>query len=195
MMLKKIGIVIALTFLTINTIGHTDVRYKIYPFESGVVKYEHSGMMKGTYIIYFDNWGLRQALYMKTQMDTPDNPFKMNHFTLIDGEWEYSIDMDTMTGMKIKNKPFETNVEKLENKDVHRRDIVKWFELMGGKKIGQEEILGKTCDIYETYDPKTGARLQASIWKKIDLHSKRIVGGPVNRRDDSHQVRDRYRYP
>jgi hypothetical protein len=139
---------------------------KRYQVESGIVHYttNHDAInMTGTEIVYFDNWGTREATFGKTEMNMAGMTQKTNTMNLWDGEWNYSVDIETNTGTKMKN-PMMENLGQGDAEELGKR-MLKAF---GGEKVGTEQFLGKMCDVYETRTIQS----KSWIWKGILLKSE-----------------------
>lgn len=46
----------------------TTVKFKRYGIKSGIVEYESTGSVTGTTILYFDDWGNKEAKFEKTEI-------------------------------------------------------------------------------------------------------------------------------
>ena len=125
-----------------------DSGMKRYEVESGIIHYTTSHEtigMKGTEVVYFDNWGMREGTFRKTETSMMGMKQKSNTMNLWDGEWNYSVDLETNTGTKMKN-PMIEGLSQRDAKEMGDR-MLKAF---GGEKVGTEEFLGKMCDVYVT---------------------------------------------
>jgi len=141
--------------------------YKRYPMKSGVIEYTFNGKdrvkkFEGKQIVYFDNWGMREATYKKseatstTTMRVSDmEPMQFtdrktsNTLNLIDGEWTYEVDLDSKIGRKTKKgigKEFSPQMD--ENNTGLMMEKIRMKS--GMRRVGSEEILGKMCEVWES---------------------------------------------
>ena len=101
---------------------------------------------------------------------------KENKLNIMDGDWMYGIDFDNKTGTKMKNPLLEELVEKSGSEDLMEFGE-KMMKQMGGKKIGQESILGKNCDIWEVKNLGT----KTWVWNYVTLKTEsKIMGQTIN---------------
>jgi len=123
-----------------------------YPFEAGIVKYESEVMGMNTVInVYFDNYGALESSISEVEMMGK----KMTAKSLVKDGYLYSLAMDQKSGTKVKvESDFATyrfNSELIESK--------------GGKKLGEEEILGKNCQIFSLTED--GVESKMWLWKNM----------------------------
>lgn len=148
--------------------------YKRYGVESGIIETELTGFQKGTETIYFDNWGMREAKYSHTIMTMAGNKREAKIFTLIDGEWIYNIDLDTNKGTKIKNPMIKSIAEQTGQKDFMQLGE-KVLEKMGATKVGTEEVLGRTCDVWAAQ----AMSMRLLVWKGIPFKTTINIGEQI----------------
>ena len=136
-----------------------------YPdLKSAIIKYKVSGMNKGTETVYIDNWGKREAIYKKFTTKMMGIDLERNFMTLIteNGKWVYNIDLNSKTAIRMDNKGFKA----LQGNSGSNMDVA-----IGAVKIGTEEILGKTCDVWKKSHPYS----MAWMWKGIALRKDQNV--------------------
>ncbi|MBC8553461.1 MAG: hypothetical protein H8D23_27920 [Candidatus Brocadiales bacterium] len=136
-----------------------------YPdLKSAIIKYKVSGMNKGTETVYIDNWGKREAIYKKFTTKMMGIDLERNFMTLIteNGKWVYNIDLNSKTAIRMDNKGFKA----LQGNSGSNMDVA-----IGAVKIGTEEILGKTCDVWKKSYPYS----MAWMWKGIALRKDQNV--------------------
>ena len=124
---------------------------KRYPkSKSGIIKYEISGLaIEGAEVVYYDDWGSREATYTKTTMDWGGVLVTKNALTFLEdnGRWINNVDLDSRTGIRMKNPRYKEDIgksrivlEKLaENKNMDA----------GGERREIEMIAGKPCIVWE----------------------------------------------
>ena len=145
---------------------------KRYGIKSGVVEYLITGSQEGTKTLYFDSWGMRQAEYTRSVLSFGGFTKAMNIVNIIDGEFQYMINMDQRSGTKTRN-PILKSIEQLKDQKGFNEFGEQMLLSMGANKIGTEEFLGKDCDVYEM--KSTGTKLW--VWKWVTLKSETKSGG------------------
>ncbi len=145
---------------------------KRYGIISGVVEYVISGSQEGTKTLYFDSWGMRQAEYTRSILSVGGFTKSLNLVNIIDGEYQYMINMDQNSGTKTRN-PILKSIEQLKNQKGFNEFGEQILLSMGANKIGTEEFLGKDCDVYEMKN--TGTKLW--VWEWLTLKSETKSGG------------------
>ncbi|RLD64140.1 MAG: hypothetical protein DRI95_10910 [Bacteroidetes bacterium] len=167
--MKKIYLLslIALFFFACNEGTSTDESVK-YPFESGIVKYENDVMgMKTTLTLYIKDYGDVECSVSEVELMGK----KMTMKSLIKDGYLYSLSIDQKSGTKMKiDQEFSTysfDTDMFEEK----------IDSLGGKKLGTEEILGKTCQIYSMM--QEGAEQKMWIWKNMLMKMSAEQNGMV----------------
>jgi hypothetical protein len=127
--------------------GQEAKRYKI---KSGIIEYKITGMQSGTEILYFDDWGRKEAKYTNTEISVMNIKQKQNQLGILDGNITYTIDLDRKTGTKM-DTPLMGDLSrgaKRQGKDM--TDVgMEMLKQMGGEKVGEEKVAGYLCEVYE----------------------------------------------
>ena len=139
---------------------------KRYGVKSGVIEYIISGSQEGTKTLYFDSWGMRQAEYTRSILTVGGFTKPINMVSIIDGEFQYNINMDQNSGTRTRN-PILRTMEQLKGQKSFNEIGEQMLLNMGANKIGSEDFLGKNCDVYEM--KSTGTKLW--IWEWLTLKS------------------------
>jgi hypothetical protein len=147
-------------------------KYKRYGIIKGAVEYQVSGTKTGKQILYFDDWGSKEAKIEISEMRMAGLIFKENKLTILDGEWTYNIDMDKKSGSKIKTPLLKELTAKSKTNDLTEVGE-KMLKQMGGKIIGQETVLGKKCDLWEV--KSLGTKMW--VWNYIPLKIETVMLG------------------
>ncbi|HQF41363.1 MAG TPA: hypothetical protein PK073_00530 [Ignavibacteriaceae bacterium] len=146
--------------------GSSDLQ-KRYGIKSAVVEYIITGSQEGTKTLYFDNWGMRQAEYTRSVLSVGGFSKPINIVNIIDGDYQYMINIDQNSGTKTRN-PILRSMDELKGQKGFNEFGEQMLLSMGANKIGKEEFLGKDCDIYDMRN--TGTKLW--VWKWITLKSE-----------------------
>jgi len=140
---------------------------KRYGVKSGIIEYDLSGVQEGTKTLYFDDWGMRQAEYTRSVISVSGYTKAVNLVTIIDGEYQYTINLDQKTGTKTRN-PIIKEMETLKYEKGFNEFGEQMILKMGAEKVGSENFLGKNCDVYEI--KKSNTKLW--VWNWITLKSE-----------------------
>jgi len=166
--MKKISILISLVVALVSCNGNSQNQLKRYEVKSGIVKYTTtiSGKILGSKItgsgtesLYFKNWG---ALELKEEESKQTTTMKFfgkekieNTSTHIikklDNGESYLADFKTKT--ITANRDLGMNMMKQSNKDAGEAGM-NMLESMGGKKVGDESVLGHNCEIWDVMGAK-----------------------------------------
>lgn len=182
LLLFSVTLIAAITFISCgdsekgdsnNTAKDSDSGFqKVFGLKSGVIEYVISGSQEGTKTLYFDNWGMKQAEYMRSILTVKGFTKPINKLSVIDGEFQYNINMDQNTGTRTRN-PILRTMEQLAGQKGFNEFGEQILLNMGANKIGSENFLGKDCDVYEMRN--TGTKLW--VWEWITLKSETKSGG------------------
>src|SRR5574338_244973 len=145
---------------------------KRYGIKSGVIEYLITGSQEGTKTLYFDNWGMRQAEYTRSVLSFGGFTKSLNLVSIIDGEYQYMINIDQNSGTKTRN-PILKSIEQLKDQKGFNEFGEQMLLSMGANKIGSDNFLGKDCDVYEMKN--TGSKLW--VWEWLTLKSETKSGG------------------
>ena len=132
--------------------------YKKYRFNSAIVKYDVKGHEEGTKTYYIDMGGYKVAEYKELRHKKETE----KETTIMIGADMIAIDYEDKSATKVHNplayllaNPDRDWEETAENILTH----------MGFRKVGQEEILGKNCDVWQH------ARMKIWVWDGLTLKS------------------------
>lgn len=140
---------------------------KRYGIKSGVIEYIITGSQEGTKTLYFDHWGMKQAEYTRSVLSVSGFTKPLNLVNIIDGEFQYMINIDQNSGTKTRN-PILNSIEDLKDQKGFNEFGEQMLLNDGFNKVGSEEFLGKDCDIYER--KSTGTK--AWVWEWLTLKSE-----------------------
>lgn len=140
-----------------TTVKNSDEGKK-YDIESGYVKYKMSMMGMETHVAqYFKDYGKMEATITEMEMMGQ----KMKTTSLRKDGYIYGYSAEQKQGTKVK----------LEETGATEGEMAKLDEEMilaqGGKKVANEEILGKECNVYEINTDTEKSKFW--IWKSLVL--------------------------
>ena len=176
--MKKVILLSLLLFLIAYSVACA-AETRRYAIKSGHVLYELTGNITGEKEVWFDDYGMK---YYEEENSTSTikmfgitNTEKEHTIMIMDGETFYDIDMLTKTGSKGTLPSMEQlqdmadEMTKAEQKQF-ADDIMNSF---GGKRLGTEKFLGKTCEVMEIMGMKSW------IYNGLTLKSEVEVMGIV----------------
>lgn len=150
------------------------VKDRKYGLKSAIIEYDVSGSQEGSRRLFFDNWGERQAEYSNTTITVGQFSKTANLLNITDGDWQYTINLDTKTGTKSQSQLKELKRD-LEGQQYFNELGEQFIIKMGGQNLGTEEFMGKECAVYEFRN----IGMKAWYWKWILLKSE-TRSGPIN---------------
>ncbi len=155
-------------------ITESDTGGKGKPLEvkSGIIEYTYSGDKTGKSTQYFDDYGMKSAVYVETNAQGEEN----KGWSVTLGEYQYMWDPSNPgQGMKTKNPMIKMLAESAG------KDIVSYmagmYEQMGMKESGPEMFQGKECTVFK------GNMGKVLIWKGIMMKTEMNLGTMVSRQE------------
>lgn len=139
---------------------------KPYGIKSAIIEYTYSGDKTGTGTLYFDDYGMKSAMYMETIMEGEESKGWVVAF----GDYQYMWDPDQPDdGMKMKN-PLLSWINEASNGD-YESFTEEAYKKMGMVKSGKETLLGKECDVIK------GDMGKVLVWNGIMMMMELKMGG------------------
>jgi len=147
----KIYTLILLSLL-ISIQGQTQDKVKKFTVKSGKIIYQYTGVNSGTKTIYFDDYGEKYYEHEKFVNETSifgqTSRTETNHLTIMVNDQFWNIDYInknyTRGTLAFYKETHEMYADKTDAEiQQMNEDIIASF---GGEKLGQEKILGRTCD-------------------------------------------------
>jgi hypothetical protein len=167
----------AVYVLTISAFGQ-EKSFKRYNLKSGVIRYEMTGMQTGTAVTYFDDYGMKEATYEHFVVDLYGEEQVFDNVSYLIGFWQYNLDKQNGIATKSKNRTLASLVE--DSEDGNLVMIGKeLFSSMGGKLSGEEEFMGRKCEIWELESMGT----KIWVWENIPLKTETELMGISIRRE------------
>jgi hypothetical protein len=146
------------TFLLISgeLLRAQEATLKPYGIKSGIIEYSYSGDKVGKGILYFDDYGLKSAMYT----DAVERGEKRKGWVLTSGDYQYMWDPERSSeGMKLKN-PIIDWINSASEGDLESFSE-SMYAKMGMQRSGSETLLGKECKVMK------GKMGKALVWNGI----------------------------
>lgn len=138
--MKKFAILIVYLLFILPKLSGQEVTLKPYGLKSGIIEYSYSGDRIGKGTLYFDDYGMKSAMYTDAVQDGE----KQKGWVVTFGDYQYMWDPDDPgEGMKLKN-PIITWISESSKGDVESFSE-SMYSKMGFKKAPDETFLGKQC--------------------------------------------------
>jgi hypothetical protein len=143
--MKNILLILAALLLLDNTpVKSQEVTLKPYGIKSGIIEYSYSGDKVGKGTLYFDDYGLKSAMYT----DAVEHGEKTKGWVVTSGDYQYMWDPERSTeGMKLKN-PIIDWIASASQGDIESF-TESIYEKMGMTKNGTETLEGKECKMFQ----------------------------------------------
>jgi len=117
---------------------------KPYGLKSGIIEYSYSGDKVGKGTLYFDDYGMKSAMYT----DAVEDGEKRKGWVVTYGDYQYLWDPDhSDEGLKLKN-PIITWIAESSKGDIESF-TESMYSKMGFTKATDETFLGKPCKVME----------------------------------------------
>jgi hypothetical protein len=140
-----------------------------YPVKSAYVESVYSGSTTGTETMYLDNNGKVSARYSELTTKSMGSTTKTKQVVIQKDSVFYTIDMDKKTGVK-------------QTIHIDPKDVEKWTKTaeeawtdMGFKKIGEEVLIGKKCDIWEGMSTKVWVWQNFALKTEMNIFGKSVI--------------------
>ena len=171
------GILFFLLVITCTNVESGTNTSKRYPKSKfGIIKYEISGAtIMGTEVVYYDDWGRREAKYTNTTMEMGGLTVKRSSLTLLEdnGRWINNVDLNERTGIKMENPRYKEYVGKsrIQLEKIAKKNLID----AGARRAEIARVAGKPCIVWgEQY---TG--IETYTWNGIIL--KKTSGSGFSR--------------
>ena len=144
--MKKIALFIVM-ILTINVIANEN-RVKIFPFKSAIIEYKYEASFKGTHIKYIDDYGYKQADYIRKSLNFGGNSENEYETIILIGNKAYTMNLNDTTIAVGRN---ETYGYYLQNRHKNCIDVSEALlkAAEGWHFVGTKEFLGKACKAWK----------------------------------------------
>jgi len=138
-----------------------EIHVKIFPFKSAVIEYKYEAGLGGTCVKYIDDYGYKQADYIRKEINIGDEVEQKYETIILIGKRAYTADYQDSTIAIGANSTYSyyLNNENISSADINNALVrAEGFELVGTK-----EYLGKECNYWKTEKAKK------LTWKGVDL--------------------------
>jgi hypothetical protein len=170
-MKKSISLGVYLVFMLTAACAQEQA-LKPYGIKSGIIEYACSGDKTGTGTLYFDDYGMKSAIYMKTVSEGEES----TSWVLTSGNYQYMWDPDQPEeGMKMKN-PLISWIQEASKGDIESF-TEQTYSKMSMVKSGTELCLGKECTVIK------GKPGKVLIWNGIMMLSDFRMGTYVSHQE------------
>jgi len=116
--------------------------------KSGIIKYNISGAITGTEVVYYKDWGRREAIYTKSTVDLKGVIVDRNTLTILEdnGRWINNIDLNARTGIRMKNPQYKEYVgrSRIESENTKKKSL----KDAGARRAEIEMVIGKPCFVW-----------------------------------------------
>jgi hypothetical protein len=153
-------LIISLILLSANIIAQ-EKHVKIFPFKSAIIEYKYEAGLGGTHIKYIDDFGYKQADYIRKEIKIGDEVETKYETIILIGKRAYTADYQDSTIAIGANSTYSyyLNNENISSADINDALVrAEGFELVGTK-----EYLGKECKFWKA---KKAKKL---TWKGVEL--------------------------
>lgn len=140
------------------------------PFSSAEIHYRLVGKQEGVEDLYIKEKKMRSITTMKTPEG--ESLIVIDIMSISDGKYLTIIDLNQKIGVKLGN-PFKKEFDEMtpdEINEFHRKMLLGVTDYQDLREIGNEEVLGKNCKIYEVTTDKFDNRLW--VWNNLILKSE-----------------------
>ena len=163
--------VLGVTCVNAGFAANTPNRYP--KSKTGIIKYEiYGATIAGTEVLYYDDWGSREAKYITTTMELGGLSVTRNTLVLLEknGQWINNVDLNTRTGIRMRNPRYKDSIgqtrrEREKNEENKNIDA-------GGRKVEIERVIGKPCVVWE----KQNTGIKTCTWNGIVLKKISDIG-------------------
>jgi len=138
--MKKITILIVCLLIILPKLAGQELTLKPYGLKSGIIEYSYSGDRVGKGTLYFDDYGMKSAIFTDAVQDGE----KQKGWVVTFGDYQYMWDPDDPSeGMKLKN-PIITWIAESSKGEIESYSE-SMYSRMGFKRAPDETFLGKPC--------------------------------------------------
>ena len=142
-----------------------------YAVRSARIEYEISGALEGRELLYFDDWGRREAKFTEIVQDVLGNRQTERRLVLVDGDTITHIDVTQRTGERRRDLNLRDSAKNAGGDLAHYGEELLWR--LGGRKTARESVGGFECDVWDL----AFAESRCWIWNSVPLRTV-VANGP-----------------
>ncbi|HQH25685.1 MAG TPA: hypothetical protein PL101_08670 [Bacteroidales bacterium] len=140
--MKKLIVLTVSLFIILPKLAGQEITLKPYGIKSGIIEYSYSGDKVGKGTLYFDDYGMKSAMYTDAVADGE----KGKGWIVTFGDYQYIWDLDHPDeGLKLENPIITWLAE--SSKGDFESFTESMFSKMGFNKAPDETFLGKPCKV------------------------------------------------
>jgi len=157
---------LVLVFACVNVCFAATAQNRYLKSKTGIIKYEiYGATIAGTEVLYYDDWGSREAKYITTTMELGGLSVTRNTLVLLEenGRWINNVDLNARTGIRMRNPRYKDSIgqSRREREKIEEKKNLD----AGGRKVEIEMVIGKPCVVWEGQN--TG--IKTCTWNGIIL--------------------------
>jgi hypothetical protein len=140
----------------------------VYESKSGIITYGMNFMGEQTQVLYFDDWGKKEARYSTTEIEMMGVKSKTEEVEINSDGYTIKFDLQKKQGTKMKSfaplgaaKGFPKDLDNLT------KEIMDQYKM---KDLGKKDILGKQARAFEM--DVMGMKSEVWIWNNIPVYTK-----------------------
>jgi len=140
--MKNLFVLTLSLFFILPKLAGQETTLKPYGLKSGIIEYSYSGDKVGKGTLYFDDFGMKSAMYT----DAVEDGEKRQGWVVTFGDYQYLWDpAQSDEGLKLKN-PIITWIAESSKGDIESF-TESMYSKMGFSKAPEENFLGKSCKV------------------------------------------------
>lgn len=140
--MKNLFVLTLSLFFILPKLTGQEITLKPYGLKSGIIEYSYSGDKVGKGTLYFDDYGMKSAMYT----DAVEDGEKRKGWVVTYGDFQYLWDPDRSDeGLKLKN-PIITWIAESSKGDIESFSE-SMYSKMGFSKAPDETFLSKPCKV------------------------------------------------
>jgi len=197
--LNTIGVCLAATLL-LPSCGNKKVEANEQrAFETMVIEYQSKTSMAGVEMVehetmWIDQGNNKEATLTKQESKIMGQTSTEETLNITDGNWSYTINMQDKTGTKTNIKELKEMAQVFAKlMKVDAKSLKELVEKNGGKMLGEETFLGKTCTVIELMGTKQW--LYKGVPLKIEMNKVNYVKEAVKVEENVKIPADRFKIP
>jgi hypothetical protein len=144
-----------------------------YKFKSGIIEYKYSGDKTGTSTLYFDDYGMKSAMYSGLTIMGKTTQTRGKKKGNVEYSWK--VEEGTKSGVKMEDS-FMSWLEDNPNGNMASY-LEETYKKMGIVKSGTEKFLEKECTLFK------GNNGKVLIWEGIIMLKEFKTGADVSRQE------------